>query len=119
MTESFCYLNYTEYMKVILEDDSMIIQPEGMEHVWSLCNRLQIKKSSIISCTWHEKLRLTYGEIGLRVGTGLPGVLVAGWFFSKFRETFLYLRRSRYSWSALESKNTLDIQLNSKVLQRI
>ena len=106
-------------MKFIFENDYILIQPEGMEHFWSLCSKIRIKKSSIISCTWHESFRLPYDEIGLRVGTGMPGVLVAGWFFSKFGKIYLYLKRSKYTWTALETKNTLDIQLKSKVLQRV
>jgi hypothetical protein len=50
----------------------------------------------------------------MRVGTGFPGVLVAGWFYSKSSgKSFLFLRRPTYRWKKMqiEASNVLALQL--------
>ena len=42
-------------------------------------------------------------DIGMRFGTGFPGVLAAGWFYSKsFGKSYLFSRRPTYRWKKMQ-----------------
>ncbi|MFZ1248925.1 MAG: hypothetical protein WAQ24_01225 [Candidatus Saccharimonadales bacterium] len=90
-------------MKASLEGDYLVIQPEGLEKLWSLCGGLRVPRAAVTNARWEERATFTAKEIGLRVGTGFPGVLVAGWFFSKVcGKSFLFLTRPTYRWRKME-----------------
>lgn len=99
-------------MNVTIENDDLVVRLHGLERLWALCRELRLPKASVKSVTWHETVQLPSSEVGWRVGTGFPGVLVAGWFRSRAHgTTFLYLPRAKYHWTSLEARQVLSLEL--------
>ena len=99
-------------MRVYIENNELVIQPQGFEQLWSLCRGLRVPKAAIAQAEWHETLELGFFEAGLRVGTALPWVLVAGWFYGPSkRKAYMFLPGATYLFM-LKAHRVLSLQLN-------
>ena len=99
-------------MTVTIEEDDLVVRMQGWERLWALCGELRVPRKSIKAVTWHETAILSGKDIGWRVGTGFPNVLIAGWFYNKLRgRSFLYLPRARYHLTTLEARQVLSLKL--------
>lgn len=102
-------------MHVTIENDELVVRMRGLEKLWAVCSELRIPKPAITDVRWQAHANVPGREIGLRFGTGFPGVLVAGWFYSKaVGKSFLYLPRAKYHWHSLEARNVLSLKLTGE-----
>ncbi len=90
-------------MRTYLDDEDLVIEPHGLEQLWSLSRGLRVPRSTVTRADWQEHAVIAGRDIGMRFGTGFPGVLAAGWFYSKsFGKSYLFLRRPTYRWKKMQ-----------------
>ncbi len=92
-----------------------MIEPQVIERLWSLSRGLRVPRLAVTSTDWQEHAVIAGRDIGMRVGTGFPGVLAAGWFYSKsFGKSYLFLRRPTYRWKKMqiEADQVLTLRLH-------
>lgn len=78
-------------MKCIVQDDELVILLEGSERLWALKSRITIQRSDV-QCAWYTPQFTDWRRWEIRLpGTGWPGVLVAGSFWTEQGWDFLYL----------------------------
>ena len=100
-------------MRLQINGSELTIEFEGLERIWALSNGVRIASGSIKRVEWAEQIDLPYEEVGWRVGTAVPWVLVAGWYFSKKAGTsLLYLPRAKFGMQQLHAESTLSIELH-------
>ncbi len=95
-------------MKIGTTSDSLIITLDGVEMFLALRRRLVIPRGHIVNIEWKEQF---YGlkPLWRLAGTGAPGVLFAGYFRSRGRRYFLYVRKPR-GWASMTARNVLVIE---------
>lgn len=101
-------------MRIYLDGEELVIEPQGLQRLWLLSRGLRVPRAAVKDADWQEHAVIAGRDIGMRVGTGFPGVLVAGWFYSKSSgKSFLFLRRPTYRWKKMqiEASNVLALQL--------
>lgn len=87
-------------MKFVAEQDTLTILFEGWEILFGLKRSLTIPRSSIINLSWHPEF-VHRGSLFRVVGTGLPGVLYAGYYRANGVRAYLYAKYPRgLSWTA-------------------
>jgi hypothetical protein len=87
-------------MKFVADQDQLIITFEGWEVVLGLKRKLIIPKSSITSLTWQAAF-VHRGSLFRVAGSGLPGVLYAGYYRANGKRAYLFARKPRgLSWTA-------------------
>lgn len=78
-------------MKFVIQKSELSIVLEGREQFWALKNKIVVRRRDINSIRYVEEFR-AWRKWELRLpGTGLPGVLVAGSFWTEQGWDFLYL----------------------------
>jgi hypothetical protein len=78
-------------MKFITDTSELVIELYGREQIWALKAKILVKKKDIISTEFKE-LFDDWRKWEVRLpGTGMPGKLVAGSFWTEEGWDFLYL----------------------------
>ena len=79
-------------MKFLIDSHSLVIELQGFEVMWALKARVTVEKSDIMAAEYLEVFR-GWRKWELRLpGTGIPGVLIAGSFWTDEGWDFLYLK---------------------------
>jgi hypothetical protein len=87
-------------MKFNATDEALTITFEGWEVLLGLKRKLIIPKASITNLTWQPEF-VHRGSLFRVAGSGLPGVLYAGYFRANGERAYLYARNPRgMSWTA-------------------
>jgi hypothetical protein len=87
-------------MKFNTDADSLTITLEGWEVLLGLKRKLIIPRASITNLTWQPEF-VHRGSLFRVAGSGLPGVLYAGYFHANGKRAYLYARKPRgMSWTA-------------------
>jgi len=78
-------------MKFVTDNDSLVIELHGREQVWALKAKISVLKKDIIVAEYKELFH-DWRKWEVRLpGTGMPGKLVAGSFWTEEGWDFLYL----------------------------
>lgn len=87
-------------MKILAEQDNLTIQLEGWETLFGLKRKLVLPRALITNVTWHPDF-VHRGSLFRVAGTGLPGVLYAGYYRVNGQRAYLYAKYPRgLSWTA-------------------
>ena len=87
-------------MKFLAEQDSLTIRFEGWEMFFGLKRQLVIPRAAITNLSWQPEF-VHRGSLFRVVGTGLPGVLYAGYYRANSERAYLYAKHPRgMSWTA-------------------
>lgn len=105
-------------MRFVTDVKQLIIDLEGREQIWALKSKIIVPKKHIVLVEykdafhdWHKwELRLP--------GTGMPGKLVAGSFWTEIGWDFLYLKNPQ-GWLNPLARNVLYIETNQQKYHRI
>jgi hypothetical protein len=82
-------------MKLITTDEELQIIPEGGEKFWALKRAFSVPRSAIARARWIDNEVVPAKHIGFRVGTAMPGMLLAGRFYAKGAKNFLYIKKPK------------------------
>lgn len=105
-------------MKYVTDDDSLSIELEGFERFWALKTKLTILRENIIVAEYRE-LFDDWRKWEVRLpGTGMPGKLIAGSFWTERGWDFLYLINP-HGWANPSVYNVLCIETNQPRYRRI
>jgi hypothetical protein len=89
--------------------NTLIVQLQGAEKFWALKTRLLINKNDI-TCVDYKTSFSMWRKWQIRFpGTALPGVLVAGSYWTEQGWDFLYLKKPQ-GWVNLSVNNVLFIE---------
>ncbi|MEO6513748.1 MAG: hypothetical protein ABIR37_03600 [Candidatus Saccharimonadales bacterium] len=87
-------------MKFVADQDMLTITLEGWEVLLGLKRKLIIPRASITNLTWQPEF-VHRGSLFRVVGSGLPGILYAGYFRANGKRAYLYAKKPRgMSWTA-------------------
>ena len=105
-------------MRFLVDKRSLVIELQGFEPMWALKARLTVLKSDIVSAEFKEEFK-DWRKVELRLpGTGIPGVLIAGSFWTAEGWDFLYLRDPE-NFSLAIVRNVLCIETTLNKYRRI
>lgn len=81
-------------LKFITQDDTLVIQLEGMERLWALKGRLQLPRHAIMEVDYLAQRPAMQDFHGyLRIpGTNIPWRFLAGTFWRKHDREFWFIR---------------------------
>lgn len=82
-------------MKFITDKGDLTIELEGFERLWALRRKLVIPRRAITSLAWQAHFNYEGQRFFRAGGTGAPGLLFAGNFWSSSGWYFLYVRRPK------------------------
>ena len=102
-------------MKLLAEDDSLTITLEGGEQFWALKRKLVIPKTKIERMDWEQAFAIPRRQLGWRIGTFIPGWLMAGYFGS----SFVYIQGVQGLFGDISAKHVLTIQTRDFQFPRI
>ena len=82
-------------MKLITSPENLIIDLEGPEKLFALRQNVLIRKQDIADVSFHARFQ-EWAKMELRIpGTYMPGVLLAGSYFTGKSWDFFYVRNPR------------------------
>lgn len=80
-------------MKFTLEPQRLIVSLSGTEKLLSFKNHLMVDRHTITDLSWHPSFD-AWRKLEIRLpGTGAPGALIAGSFWTPEGWDFVYVRR--------------------------
>lgn len=105
-------------MRFITDKSQLIIEFQGREQIWALKTKVSVLKKHIVRVEYMS----TFGdwrkwEVRLP-GTGMPGKLIAGSFWTEEGWDFLYLKNPK-GWLNPVVYNVLYIETTDKKYHRI
>ena len=105
-------------MRFVTDKSQLIIEFQGREQIWALKTKVSVLKKHIIRVEYMS----TFGdwrkwEVRLP-GTGMPGKLIAGSFWTEEGWDFLYLKNPK-GWLNPVVYNVLYIETTDKKYHRI
>lgn len=105
-------------MKFVIAGNILDIELEGREQLWALKTRISIAKKDIITARYAHVFR-DWRKWEVRMpGTGLPGKLIAGSFWTDEGWDFLYIKNP-HGWLNPEARNVLYIETKLPKYRRI
>lgn len=105
-------------MKFVTDKKALVIELHGREQVWALKAKLCINKKDIKNIEYKDVFK-DWKKWEVRLpGTGMPGKLVAGSFWTEDGWDFLYLTNP-HGWLNPFVHNVLYIETNLQKFKRI
>lgn len=105
-------------MRFITQANSLDIELQGYEQIWALKSKITILKQSITEILFLSEFN-DWRKWEVRLpGTGMPGKLVAGSFWTEEGWDFLYLKNPK-GWLNPIVHNVLYIETTNKKYHRI
>ena len=105
-------------MKFITQGNELTVELEGREQLWALKSKIIVQRKDIISARYMSKF-MAWRKWELRLpGAGLPGVLVAGSFWTEQGWDFLYIKNPQ-GWLNPEVRKVLVIETKLPKYRRI
>jgi hypothetical protein len=105
-------------MKFVTDKKTLVIELHGREQVWALKAKILINKSDIKSIEYKDVFK-DWRKWEVRLpGTGMPGKLIAGSFWTEDGWDFLYLTNP-HGWLNPFVHDVLYIETNQQKFHRI
>lgn len=105
-------------MKFTLDQRKLVITLKGFEQFLSFKNHLFVDKEHITDVTWHHSFD-DWKPLEIRLpGTGAPGALIAGSFWTPEGWDFIYVRRP-HGFFRPKAVNVIVIETNLHRYHRI
>lgn len=88
--------------------EKFIFQIKGWHQLWTLHDKIIVQKKDITNV--YQDLKELNQWKGIRVGTYIPGVIVAGTFSWKGKRNF---------WDVMKNKNTIIVELQNNIYNKL
>jgi hypothetical protein len=105
-------------MKFLTDNKTLTIEMQGQEQLWALKNKIIVLKKDILKIEFIELFK-DWRKWEVRLpGTGMPGKLVAGSFWTEQGWDFIYLKNP-HGWLNPLAHNVLFIETKLPKFKRI
>lgn len=105
-------------MKFVTDKKALVIELHGREQVWALKAKICVNKKDILNIEYKDIFK-DWRKWEVRLpGTGMPGKLIAGSFWTEDGWDFLYLTNP-HGWLNPFVHNVLFIETNQQKFHRI
>lgn len=91
-----------------IENDKLIVQPKGLDKIWSFTNKIEIPFKNISSVSIDKEIINKFN------GTRMPGLAT----FNKWAGTFI-LNKEKNFWNVTRKETPLVIELNNEKFKRL
>lgn len=105
-------------MRVTVSDDQLVVQLTKRESIYAMRQRLTVPKSSISTIEWLDEFRDWRTYEFRAPGSYLPGVIIAGSFYSPQGWDFVYASKPN-GWTRPLLKDVLVITTSKRRFKRI